>query len=197
MIVVEKLRHKRKMPSAKVRIVLLGLTPGKQQHETINKSKNPREGSFKGYMRKQIFEWFKELGLAQKLELENEDSLFIDDNFKESLYISSLLREPVYIKKNNTKKNYSGRSPLPWNDDALIKLMEDTFTVLKTIKKPVLIVPMGQIVSEAIKNFSDIDRKHFVLHGFPHPSGANANRKIEFNRNKKVLKQTVTKFFKS
>lgn len=196
MIVIEKLSHKRKKPSSKVKIVLLGLTPGKQQHETINKAKNPRDGSFKGYMRKQIFEWFKELEIARNLGLQDEDSLFIEDMFKDSLYISSLLREPVYIEKNGTKKNYSGRSPLPWKDDSLKKLMDETLKILGTIKKPVLIVPMGQIVSDAIKDFSDLDEKHFILHGFPHPSGANANRKKEFSNNKSELKRIANKFFK-
>jgi hypothetical protein len=196
MIIVEKLSHKRKKPTKNVKLVLLGLTPGKQQHRTINNSRNPRNGSFKGYMRKQIYEWFVDLGIANELKLENEDTLFVEKKFEDLIYISSLLREPVYVKKNGLKKNYTGRSPYPWKNDSLFVLMDDTLKILEKIEQPVLIVPMGKIVTEAIIKFSNLDDNNFILHGFPHPSGANGSRKIEFKKNKNILIDIVSSFFK-
>lgn len=194
-IQIEKLNKKRSLPSPKTQIVLLGLTPGKQQHQAINSSKKPREGAFKGYMRKQMHEWFKELGLAKDFELESEDDLFTRKEFLKTLYMTSLLREPVYIvKEDGVKRNYTGRSPLPWKNEKLKGLMMETLSALEKMKQTTLIIPMGQIVSEAIQNHSSLDEKHFVLHGFPHPSGANANRKNEFEANKRKLKSIYKNF---
>ncbi|MBC76124.1 MAG: hypothetical protein CME64_08920 [Halobacteriovoraceae bacterium] len=194
MIVIKKLNKKAKPPTPEVKIVLLGLTPGKQQHIAINASTNARSGAFKGYMRKQIYEWFKELGLSKFLQLENEDSLFQEERFTTSLFTTSLLREPVYCIKDGEEKNYTGRNPFPWKNEDLYTLMKKTLNTLETLPPGTLIVPMGQIVSKAIQKYSDLDQKHFILHGFPHPSGANGHRGRQFEENKRNLKKITKKF---
>ena len=196
-IVIEKLSCIHTKPSGKVKMILLGLTPGSQQHEAINKSKSIRESAFKGYMRTQIHEWLIELGIARELELKSKDSLFTDKRFKDFIFISSLLRNPVYVLKNGKKNNYSGRSPYPWKHDDLKKLMDTTLSILDTIENHTLIVPMGQVVSKSLKIYSNLDKQHYILHGFPHPSGANINRRVEFHNNRKELKIIVDNYFQN
>lgn len=197
MIIIESLKNKRKKPSKDVQLILLGLTPGRQQHEAIDSSKNSRNVAFKGYMRQQMFEWFEALGIKKFLSLEDEDSLFTESRFLKTLYTTSLLREPVYVLKKDKKRNYSGRSPFPWKHEELNNLMTDTITTLDAIKSPCLIFPMGQIVSKAIRDFSSLDERHFIMHGFPHPSQANGHRKNEFNRNKTELRKVFLKYKKN
>ena len=193
LIVIEKLNKPRKIPSKDTKLVLVGLTPGRRQHEAINSSENALSGSFKG-MRKQIFAWFEILKISKILNIDNEDSIFNEKRFLKMTYITSLLREPVYIKSNGKLSNYSGRNPFPWCNDDLTKLMHQTLDILSRLDKPCLIVPMGQIVSEALVKFSSLDESHYILHGFPHPSGANGHRHREFEENCPKLKKIVRRW---
>lgn len=194
-IVVEKLNKPRTIPSNQTQIVLVGLTPGRRQHDAINAAENALTGSFKG-MRKQIFSWFDALGITKIFELSDENSLFTEKRFEETAYITSLLREPVYVSKDGVQSNYTGRSPFPWHHDALTTMMNETLQLLSDLKNPSLIVPMGQVVSQAIADFSTLDANHQVLHGFPHPSGANGHRHREFSENCQSMKKVVEKFIR-
>lgn len=196
-IKIEKLSHKRPRPSPRTEIVLIGLTPGKQQHLAIEKAASPRQGAFKGYMRKQMFEWFQKLRLSDYLDLEDEDTLFNDHYFSKRLFVTSLLREPVYIKQGSNFKNYSGRNPLPWHNAELLTMMQETLDLLDTLQNNCLVIPLGKVVSQAIKRFSELDEYHFILHGFPHPSGANGHRGREFTENQRRLKKIVKEYFES
>lgn len=195
-ITVKKLPKKRSQPSKKTEIVILGLTPGKQQHEAIIKATIAREAAFKGFMRKQMFEWFQYLKIDKFLNLENEDSLFTK-KYLSRVYITSLLRDPVYIQIDSKLKNYTGRNPYPWNDKDLLLLMKDTIKQLNKLHNSCLIIPLGQVVSMAIQNFSELDDDHYVLHGFPHPSGANGHRKKEFLENRRELRKIAQEYFDS
>ena len=187
-IYIETIPHKRKPPSNKVDLILLGLTPGRQQHEALKTSKKIRIAAFKGYMRIQIHQWFLSLGMVEYLKLKDKDDLF-SERFKETVHMTSLLRKPVYIGED--RKNYTGRSPYPWKHEKLRILMDETLCDLNRIKKPVLLIPMGQIVSTAIREFSPLDKTHFILHGFPHPSGSNGHRHKEFKKNEENLKKII------
>ena len=194
-IYIETIPRKRisSLQTQKAELVLLGLTPGRQQHDASKTAKRVREWAFKGFMRKQMYEWFISLGVAKYLKLEGEDDLFTK-RFQKTVYMTSLLRMPVYVGEN--RKNYTGRSPYPWKHEKLKKLMNETLNDLNRVKKPALLVPMGQIVSKAIKDFSLLDEKHFILHGFPHPSGANGHRHKEFSKNKQNLKKIIEDWIK-
>jgi len=99
------------------------------------------------------------------------------------------MREPVY----SNGKNYSGRSPFPWEHEEMSKLMEETFKLLSTAKKDCLIVPCGQIVSTALMvGLLDTSLYNNVLFGFPHPSPLNGHARREFEENfNELRKRTV------
>ena len=165
-IYIETIPRKRisSLQTQKAELVLLGLTPGRQQHDASKTAKSVREWAFKGFMRKQMYEWFISLGMAKYLKLEDEDDLFTK-RFQKTVYMTSLLRMPVYVGEN--RKNYTGRSPYPWKHKKLKELMNETLNDLNRVKKPVLLVPMGQIVSKAIKDFSLLNEKHFYIAWVP------------------------------
>ena len=65
---------------------------------------------------------------------------------------------------------------------------------LKQLKKTI-IVPLGNTVSSTIEY---LDNKYSLnlpcfLKGFPHPSGANARKNIQFRENKKKMKLLLSK----
>ena len=71
----------------------------------------------------------------------------------------------------------------------LVEFIEKNFLQeLKTLKKSI-IIPLGNTVSSAIEylnNKYDLKLRCF-LQGFPHPSGANARKKIQFNEHKSSM----------
>ncbi|MDA7785851.1 hypothetical protein N8921_01355 [Candidatus Pelagibacter sp.] len=66
--------------------------------------------------------------------------------------------------------------------------LEDYTKQLKTLKKAI-IIPLGNTVSSTIEYLKDkYDLKlTCFLAGFPHPSGANARKNIQFKKNKKNM----------
>ncbi|MFK7827061.1 MAG: hypothetical protein AB8G05_23160 [Oligoflexales bacterium] len=180
----------RSYPKKTTKLVLVGLTPGKQQSEIINSSRDLHMGAFAGSMRKQIFTWFESLGINSLFSIANESSIFKEKLLINQVYITSLLWEPVFIKRGRNLSNYSGK-PFPWKNQVLQKMMEDTFKYLAKLKSECLIVPMGKVVSISIADYSNLDNEHYVLHGFPHPSGANGHRFSLFQENKTHLRRVV------
>jgi hypothetical protein len=57
-------------------------------------------------------------------------------------------------------------------------------------------VPLGEVVSQAITEFSELHEKHFILHGFPHPSGLNGHKDKKFDENFESMKSNFRKFQK-
>ena len=65
---------------------------------------------------------------------------------------------------------------------------------LKNIKKSI-IIPLGNTVSSTIEYLNNKYNLKLVcfLKGFPHPSGANARKNIQFKENKKNMQFTLRK----
>lgn len=196
-IVVEPLDFQRPLPPKSPKIVLLGLTPGHQQASALSDISSRSNASFKGSMRGDIYRWFTELGISEIFGLADEDHLFMGPQFEDTRYITSLLRDPVYVVKSGIRRNYSGRSPLPWKHLELFKMMEETFDILRSIESKPILIPMGKVVSEALIRFARIDDKFVILHGFPHPSGLNGHRHRIFRENFDELKTKVNDFSRS
>jgi hypothetical protein len=193
-IIIKKLK-KTKPPfiPKTTELILLGLTPGKVQHKSIDEAKDPREGAFKGPMRRKLYQWFKEIGVAKHFKLENEDDLFKRPDLDQRVFISSLLRDPVYY---SNEKNYSGRDPYPWKHEKLTKLMMETIILLNSAPKTALIIPCGDIVSQALEMYLKNDLKKNVLFGFPHPSGLNSHAPKKFEKGKIMFKKRVLELLK-
>ena len=177
--------------NSKAKIVIVGITPGLQQmtqsFQVIKDGKSLKEvkdlSSFKGSMRTTLIKYMDELKINKKLKIKSCESLFnLDSKY---LHTTSLVKYPVFDKG----KNYSGANIL--KKKILLDFIEKNFLEeFKTLKKSI-IVPLGNTVSSTIEylnNKYNLKLECF-LKGFPHPSGLNVRKNIQFKENKnKMLK---------
>jgi len=169
---------------ATVEIILVGLTPGKQQHRKIE-NEGVDKGAFAGGMRTNFHRWFCTLGIDAHFDLKGPDDLFERGDLVHRRFFTSLLRDPVY----SNDENYSGRNPFPWEHPELAEMMERTFELLRTADSRCLIIPCGQVVSQALMvGLLDSPLHDNVLYGFPHPSPLNGHANREFEENYPLLK---------
>ena len=181
--------------NSKAKIMIVGITPGLQQmlqsYEVINKGGSLKKvkdlSSFKGSMRTGLIKYLDELKINQILKIKSSESLF--DKHSKYLHTTSLVKYPVFDKG----KNYSGANIQ--KKEILMNFIEQNFLKeLKQLKKTI-IVPLGNTVSSTIEY---LDNKYSLnlpcfLKGFPHPSGANARKNIQFKENK----SSMIKFLKN
>ncbi|MDC1181544.1 hypothetical protein OAT21_01840 [Candidatus Pelagibacter sp.] len=176
--------------NSKAKIMIVGITPGLQQmlqsFQAINDGKSLKEvkdlSSFKGSMRTTLIKYLDELEVNKKLKIKSCESLF-NKNSKH-LHTTSLVKYPVFDKG----KNYSGANIL--KKKILIEFIEKNFLKeLKTLKKAI-IIPLGNTVSSTIEYLNNKYHLQLAcfLKGFPHPSGANARKNIQFKENKRNMK---------
>ena len=172
--------------NSKAKIMIVGITPGLQQmlqsFEAVSEGRSLKEvkdlSSFKGSMRTTLIKYLDELNINKKLRIKSCESLFnINSKY---LHSTSLIKYPVFDKG----KNYSGSSLL--KKKILLDFLEAHF--VKELKKldKTIIVPLGNTVSSTIdylNNEFKLNLKCF-LKGFPHPSGLNVRKDIQFKENK-------------
>ena len=176
--------------NSRAKIMIVGITPGFQQmqqsFEVINEGKSLKEvkdlSSFKGSMRTTLIKYLDELKVNKTIKIKSCESLFDKDS--KYLHTTSLVKYPVFDKG----KNYAGANIL--KKKILLDFIEKNFLQeLKTLKKAI-IIPLGNTVSSTIEylnNKYDLKLRCF-LKGFPHPSGANARKNIQFKENKRNMK---------
>ena len=172
--------------NSKAKIMIVGITPGLQQmlqsFEAVSEGRSLKEvkdlSSFKGSMRTTLIKYLDALNINKKLRIKSCESLFnINSKY---LHSTSLIKYPVFDKG----KNYSGSSLL--KKKILLDFLEAHF--VKELKKldKTIIVPLGNTVSSTIdylNNEFKLNLKCF-LKGFPHPSGLNVRKDIQFKENK-------------
>ena len=172
--------------NSKAKIMIVGITPGLQQmlqsFEAVNEGKSLKEvkdlSSFKGSMRTTLIKYLDELNINKKLRIKSCESLFnINSKY---LHSTSLIKYPVFDKG----KNYSGSGL--FKKKILLDFLEAHF--VKELKKldKTIIVPLGNTVSSTIEYLNNefkLNLKCF-LKGFPHPSGLNVKKDIQFKENK-------------
>ena len=172
--------------NSKAKIMIVGITPGLQQmlqsFEAVNDGKSLKDvkdlSSFKGSMRTALIKYLDELKVNKTLKIKSCESLFNKDN--KYLHTTSLVKYPVFDKG----KNYSGANIL--KKKILLDFIEKNFLKeLKTLKN-VIIIPLGNTVSSTIEYLNNKYNLKLTcfLKGFPHPSGANARKNIQFKENK-------------
>jgi uracil-DNA glycosylase len=184
-------------------IVIVGLTPGRQQMENAllaawhslkqgqGEAEAMREAkvfaSFSGPMRANLVAMLDSIGLNQVLGIATTGSLWEADAHR--VHFTSILRYPVFVDG----ANYNGvPAPLP---TALLReqLMKWFATELAVLPNAVF-VPLGPVADEAVNAVvqqAKFDRRR-VLSGLPHPSGANAER-IAFFLGRKHREDLSTK----
>ena len=181
--------------NSKAKIMIIGITPGLQQmvqsFEAVNNGRTLKEvkdlSSFKGSMRTTLIKYLDALKINKKLRIKSCESLFnINSRY---LHSTSLIKYPVFDKG----KNYSGSNLL--KKKILLDFLETHF--VKELKKldKTIIVPLGNTVSSTIDYLNDkfnLKLKYF-LKGFPHPSGLNVRKDVQFKENKIRMMKLIRK----
>jgi len=180
-------------PQAK--IVIIGITPGLQQmiqsFQAIKDGKSLREvkdlSSFKGGMRNTLVKFLDELKINKILKIQSCESLFNLNN--QYLHSTSLVKYPVFDKG----KNYSGVNIL--KKKILLDFIEDNFLKELEVFQGSIIVPLGNSVSSTIDylNTKNQLKLKYFLKGFPHPSGLNARKNIQFKENREEMCRLLTR----
>lgn len=191
-------------PDAKVFII--GITPGFiQMNMAITEARKcfennediksiqykcKRAGRFSGSIRKSIIDMLDELKLNEALNINSCSELFDDKD--ELLHTVPLVPYPVFIKK----ENYSGHSPKLIKSKFLMKYVYENFTdEFKSLNNPenILLIPLGRAVEEVLLKLTEdkIIKENQILKGFPHPSGANVHRKVQFEENKNEMMRII------
>lgn len=183
----------------KAKVFIIGITPGFQQMSTaiaaarkglelgeeieIIQYQCKAAGRFSGPLRKNIISMLDDIGLNTVLQIDSCSDLFAKKDYL--LHTVSLIPYSVFVNK----KNYSGHTPNLIKNEFLMNYVYENF--IKEYgslenKEQVLLIPLGKAVEEVLARLEAEGRigKHQILKGFPHPSGANVNRLIQFNENK-------------
>jgi hypothetical protein len=175
--------------NSKAKIAIVGITPGLQQmtqsFQAIKDGKSLKEvkdlSSFKGSMRTTLIKYMNELKINKILKIKSCESLFnLDSKY---LHTTSLVKYPVFDKG----KNYSGANIL--KKKILLEFIEENFLKELKIIQNSIIIPLGNTVSSTIDYLNtkhQLNLKCF-LKGFPHPSGLNVRKNIQFNEKKNIL----------
>jgi hypothetical protein len=170
------------------RIVIVGITPGfVQWKNAVREARRqlrlgaPRDevlraakytGAFSGAIRPNLVALLDHVGLQHWLGIASCASLFHAD--AALMHVTGVLRNPIFVNG----KNYNGASPnmltTPLLQDQLLGYFAHEIAPLRDA----VYVPMGSKVGLALdwlaaRGVLDGER---ILHGIPHPSGANAER---------------------
>lgn len=189
------------------KVFIVGITPGFEQMKTsivaartaiekeVPVDEIPYlckvEARFSGTLRKNIIDMLDELGMADCLGLNNSGELF--GNRDDLLHTTSMLPFATFVKG----KNYTGHSPELMKNELLMSYVRDFFYPQVSLLKDAFIVPLGRCVEHVVLELIKEGRlkESQCLLGFPHPSGANVNRKKQFEEEKRQMRQKLQHFF--
>lgn len=173
--------------NATAKVVLVGITPGFTQWKNAMCAAQAElavgsgaekvlqtaklTGAFSGAMRPNLVRLLDRIGVHLWLGLESCDSLFT--HHAHWVQSTSILRHAIHV----AGKNYSG-TPNMVRQPMLQQQMLDHFAPEARALHNAVYIPLGPNVSKGLdwlarKGVIASDR---ILHGLPHPSGANAER---------------------
>ncbi|MBW1796199.1 MAG: hypothetical protein JRJ38_17565 [Deltaproteobacteria bacterium] len=189
-------------------VAIIGITPGWHQMEiayrtardAIRRGLTPaqvckqakQKASFAGTMRVNLIKMLDSIGIPAALGLESSESLF--ENASGMLHTTSAVRYPVFVDG----ENYTGHKPDLLKTSRLRQYV-DTLLVEELEKaKRGFIIPLGRTVSSVLEYLittGRVEEERCCL-GFPHPSGANAHRRRQFDERRKAMRRKVTLWFR-
>ena len=186
----------------KAKIFIIGITPGFQQMSTaISTARRGLEvgddietiqykckvsGRFSGSLRKNIISMLDGIELNKALNIESCSELFSDKDYL--LHTVSLIPYSVFVKK----QNYTGHTTKLIKSELLMKYVYENFiNELRQLENhdEVILIPLGRAVEEILLKLAEgnIINENQILKNFPHPSGANVNRLVQFEENKSEM----------
>ena len=173
------------------RIVVVGIAPGFAQWKIAMREAQRRlragapqdevlraarlAGAFSGAIRPNFIALLDAIGVQRWLGIASCASLF--DLDAQLVQISAILRHPVFVDG----RNYSGTpgmAKLPFLREQVLRYFAHEAAQLPDA----LYIPMGGSVAEGLDWLvrEGVIRRDRILHGLPHPSGANAERVAYF-----------------
>jgi len=175
------------------RVVVVGITPGFVQwknatlaaHRQLIAGATDDEvlrcakytGAFSGAIRPNLVALLDAIGLQRWLGIASCATLF--GEHAGLMHVTAVLRHPVFVTgKDGKGKNYNGAAPDMVGNPLLQAQMLAYFAHEAAALPDALYVPLGPNVGRALdwlarRGVLDGSR---ILHGLPHPSGANAER---------------------
>jgi hypothetical protein len=170
------------------RVVVVGITPGFAQwknavrearrqlalgapdHELLRAAKYT--GAFSGAIRPNLVALLDSVGLQRWLGIASCATLFGPD--AHLMHVTAALRHPIFVNG----ANYNGANPNMVTTPLLQSQLLDYFAAEAAQLPDAVFMPLGPKVGQALswlarRGILDEGR---ILHGIPHPSGANAER---------------------
>lgn len=189
------------------KLMIIGITPGWQQmaaayqaaRKGVEQNLTATEicraakeaASFAGTMRNNLIGMLDRLELPQALNLDSSRALFTSQ--RPWLHTTSALKYPVF----SSRRNYTGYSPNLLTTPFLKTCASASLLHEWSLLGQVFIIPLGRIVEHLLHPFvkeGRLDERQCAW-GFPHPSGANGHRNVQFEKNYECLRKTVTAWF--
>jgi hypothetical protein len=177
--------------NTRARIVVVGIAPGFAQWKNAMAEAQRQlaagagqdqvlraarlAGAFSGAIRPNFVALLDAIGVQRWLGIASCASLFDQD--AHLVQISAILRHPVFVDG----RNYSGTpgmAKLPFLREQVLRYFAHEAAQLPDA----LYIPMGGSVAEGLDWLAreGVIRRERILHGLPHPSGANAERVAYF-----------------
>jgi hypothetical protein len=158
-----------------VRAAQQGLRDGLPLPELLRAAKY--SGAFSGAIRPNLVALLDDVGLQRWLGIASCASLFGAD--AHLMHVTGALRQPVFVDgPNETMLNYNGANPNMLTTPLLQAQLLAYFGQEAAQLPDAVFVPLGPKVSLALSWLAQrgmLDEGR-ILHGIPHPSGANAER---------------------
>jgi hypothetical protein len=175
------------------RVVLVGISPGFVQWKNAMRAAQQGlrdglplpellraakyTGAFSGAIRPNLVALLDHVGLQHWLGIASCASLF--GQHAHLMHVTGALRQAVFVDgPDETRLNYNGANPNMLTTPLLQEQLLDYFGQEAGLMRDAVFVPLGPKVSLALswlarRGMLDEGR---ILHGLPHPSGANAER---------------------
>lgn len=188
----------------RAKIVIVGITPGWTQMKTafehfikglddgrdVNQILKDvkKAASFSGTIRANLISMLDECGIHHVINADSSSVLF--EEKRHLLHTTSIIKYPVFFQD----KNYTGHQPPIQKSPFLSEFAYHVFPdELNQIEQPALIIPLGKSVGEIFSYLVAEGKvqEHFILKGFPHPSGANGHRIKQFSAKKEMFREIV------
>jgi hypothetical protein len=146
-----------------------------------------QSAAFAGSMRTNMIRMLDSAGLADALGIGSSAELF--GQHRDLVDATSALRYPVFVDD----RNYGGTHPAVHRSELLRSYGLDLFASELLAVPDALIVPLGRAVEQCVRLLVSIGvvEEWRCLFGFPHPSGANAQRVRQFDANKTRMKNEI------
>ena len=185
------------------RLVLIGVTPGFTQMQIVYRAVRTYllaganandacrsakyEASFGGAMRTNLIRMLDDLEVPELLDVASAADLF--GSSSHLLHTTSAVQYPTFFHG----QNYTGSRPPLVRSAFLMRYVRDVLAPELSRLHAAVFVPLGKSVSAALEllETEQCIPAGRILHGFPHPSGANGHRGRQFERTKTAMRRRL------